>query len=609
DLLTGSETSEQAIEIRKSLTLVLSQYGFPLRKWASNDPTVVSYDKDSSNNQIEIRPTDRESKTLGLLWSAETDELRYALTNPRPNKITKRNILSEIAQIFDPLGLIGPITVKAKLIMQELWQLQVHWDESLPQDFHTRWINYRQELNDLVSLSIPRRVAGDLTQTIELHGFSDASEKAYGASVYLRTRTDTGSWQSHLLCAKSRVAPLKTISLPRLELCGALLLARLANKVKTALNIDNLRESYWTDSTITLAWIRNEPCRWKTFVANRVSELQQLTSSNHWRHVMSEDNPADLISRGTNLSSIKNCSLWWHGPSWLLRECNEWPSSEATPEIVPEARQTTTTHLVASEIPAIDEFDLISRYSSYCKLRRVTAYCLRFIVKLRSKIRTSSAEDNQKTGPITTIELSQAKRVLVGIVQRAHFARELESLIQNKSISLGGRLVRRTLAQEGIEWHLIPPYAPHFGELWEGGVKQVKTHLRRVIGEQRLTYEELYTILTQIEACLNSRPLHPLSSDPNDLTPLTPGHFLIGDSLMALPQPDMTTIKQNRLNRYQLIQQTVQHFWKRWHQEYLHELQQRHKWKLDSSGNIKIGSLVLIKEDNIPPMKWRLGRI
>lgn len=95
--------------------------------------------------------------------------------------------------------------------------------------------------------------------------------------------------------------------------------------------------------------------------------------------------------------------------------------------------------------------------------------------------------------------------------------------------------VQTSLAREGIEWHLIPPYAPHFGGLWERGVKSVKTHLKRVIGEQRLTYEELYTVLTKKEACLNSRPLHPLSSDPNDLTPLTPGHFLIGDSIMALP--------------------------------------------------------------------------
>ncbi|CAK9826422.1 hypothetical protein ANTRET_LOCUS4277 [Anthophora retusa] len=169
--------------------------------------------------------------------------------------------------------------------------------------------------------------------------------------------------------------------------------------------------------------------------------------------------------------------------------------------------------------------------------------------------------------------------------------------------------VQSSLAREGIEWHLIPPYAPHFGGLWERGVKSVKTHLKRVVGEQRLTYEELYTVLTKIEACLNSRPLHPLSSDPNDLTPLTPGHFLIGNAILALPQINLLNIQQNRLNRYQLIQQMMQHFWKRWQREYLHELQQRHKWKLQSSDTIKVGDLVIVKEDNLPPLKWRLGRV
>nr|XP_031836770.1 uncharacterized protein LOC116428796 [Nomia melanderi] len=166
--------------------------------------------------------------------------------------------------------------------------------------------------------------------------------------------------------------------------------------------------------------------------------------------------------------------------------------------------------------------------------------------------------------------------------------------------------IQRALAQEQIQWHLIPPYSPHFGGLWESAVKSAK---QRVIGEQHLTCEELYTFWTQVEACLNSRPLYPLSCDPNDLTPLTPGHFLIGDALTAPPQADLLHLNQNRLNHYQLIQYKAEHFWKRWHREYLYELQQRHKWQLDSPGNVKADALVIIREDNTPPLKWRLGRI
>ncbi|XP_076301772.1 uncharacterized protein LOC143219847, partial [Lasioglossum baleicum] len=163
--------------------------------------------------------------------------------------------------------------------------------------------------------------------------------------------------------------------------------------------------------------------------------------------------------------------------------------------------------------------------------------------------------------------------------------------------------------KERKEWHFIPPYAPHFGGLWERGIRSVKLHLKRVIGEQRLTFEEFSTILAQIEAVLNSRPLHPMSSDPSDLNPLTPGHFLIGDALTSFPQPDLTDLAQNRLNRYQLLQQMLQHFWKRWQQDYLHELQQRKKWKVGSPDVLRIGTVVLVKEENLPPMKWLLGRI
>ncbi|XP_076623121.1 uncharacterized protein LOC143342785 [Colletes latitarsis] len=165
------------------------------------------------------------------------------------------------------------------------------------------------------------------------------------------------------------------------------------------------------------------------------------------------------------------------------------------------------------------------------------------------------------------------------------------------------------LSKEQIEWRLIPPHAPYFGGLWESGVKSAKYHLKRVIGPQALTFEELYTVTTQIEACLNSRPLCLMSSDPSALTPLTPGHFLIGVALMALPEHDLTDTKQNRLTRCQLTQQLFQHFWKRWQKEYLHQLQQRTKWHSSPANRLTPSTMVLIKEDHLPPLSWSLGRI
>jgi len=164
------------------------------------------------------------------------------------------------------------------------------------------------------------------------------------------------------------------------------------------------------------------------------------------------------------------------------------------------------------------------------------------------------------------------------------------------------------LQQDNIDWHFIPQKGSHFGGLWEAGVKSMKYHLRRVLGNASLTYEEMSTTLCQVEACLNSRPLTPLSSSPADLEPLTPGHFLITAPLNQLPEEDLSEVKVNRLSRWQHLQQLHQHFWKRWSKEYLNQLQQRVKWRIPKR-NLQRNDLVILKEENTPPAKWVLGRV
>ncbi|XP_018360399.1 PREDICTED: uncharacterized protein LOC108759453 [Trachymyrmex cornetzi] len=164
-----------------------------------------------------------------------------------------------------------------------------------------------------------------------------------------------------------------------------------------------------------------------------------------------------------------------------------------------------------------------------------------------------------------------------------------------------------TIADLGISWHFIPSYSPHFGGLWEAGVKATKYHLKRVAGSALLTYEELCTFLTQVEALLNSRPLTPLSSDPHDLSPFTPAHFLIGRTFNSVADPDLSHLQQSRLSNWQRIQQLQQN-WKRWSKEYISELQQKIKWKTPFPA-LAVNTLVLLKEDHLPPAKWRLGRI
>jgi len=159
------------------------------------------------------------------------------------------------------------------------------------------------------------------------------------------------------------------------------------------------------------------------------------------------------------------------------------------------------------------------------------------------------------------------------------------------------------LATEGCEWNCIPPHAPHFGGLWEAAVKSMKYHLRRTLGSRVATYEELCTLLSEIEACLNSRTLCALSDDPSNLTYLSPGHFLIGEPITHLPAIDLTNVKTNRLSRWQTYQQQVQQFWQRWSADYLQSLQQCHRW-LKATPNLQPGDLVLMKEDNTIPLQW-----
>ncbi|XP_041980797.1 uncharacterized protein LOC121734329 [Aricia agestis] len=161
---------------------------------------------------------------------------------------------------------------------------------------------------------------------------------------------------------------------------------------------------------------------------------------------------------------------------------------------------------------------------------------------------------------------------------------------------------------EHIKFIFSPAHAPHFGGLWEAGVKSAKFHIRRVMGNTHLTFEELGTLFTQVEAILNSRPLCPLSSNPNDYRSLTPGHFLIGRSLLSLPSPSLNDKSTNHLQRYARLEQIRQHFWQRWQKEYVSELQQRCKWKTDCS-TLQEGDLVLLMEDNLPPLSWKLARV
>jgi len=325
DILTGVDKVENAVKLITQLNRLLNSGGFEPHKWRTNCKSVFNdltfIEKIEEPLSVAMETQNKNSvKTLGLDWHPEHDTFQFSVQSITSQTKTKREVLSAISKLYDPLGLISPILIRAKLIMQATWTAGLNWDEPLTGRLRQLWYEYINDLKDVNTIQIPRRViSSNSANRLHLHAFCDASLKAYGACVYLQIEDRDGTFGSSLLCSKSRVAPIKnkTITLPRLELCGAVALVRLLSNVKRALKI-KVDEMYaWSDSTIVLAWIAGNPSRQKPFVTNRVAEIQSSLPSDHWHHVRSENNPADFISRGTCIKNLQQCNLWWKGPSWL----------------------------------------------------------------------------------------------------------------------------------------------------------------------------------------------------------------------------------------------------------------------------------------------------
>nr|CAI5850142.1 unnamed protein product [Callosobruchus analis] len=314
DLFTGSDSKDELLCIQHEITKLLSDYGFHLREWLCNEPKLLNeFNIDSKIDVSVLNIEDEACKTLGVFWDAKNDQIKYIMINHGTKRefYTKGTVLSIISQLFDPLGLLGPIIINAKLIMQDIWKEQVGWDEELPKNINQKWIHFKKMISR-------KHAFFSVYIAVELHGFCDSSILAYGACIYIRCSLSSNQFYSQLLCAKSRVAPLKQVSLPRLELCGCILLANLAKKVKESLRINFNKHYFWTDSMIALAWINNNPTKWKTFIANRVN----------WHHVKSQENPADTLSRGTTVNALSHSDLWWFGPAWLQTNNQNWEISE-----------------------------------------------------------------------------------------------------------------------------------------------------------------------------------------------------------------------------------------------------------------------------------------
>ncbi|XP_058837137.1 uncharacterized protein LOC131693385 [Topomyia yanbarensis] len=810
--LFGFNKLDEASEAQVQLIHLLQAGGFHLHKWASNNPVLLERIPEKDRDElvsIDESGTSEVIKTLGLMWNPDLDVLQYiSLPVVSEKDVTKRQALSLVSRMFDPLGLVAPVIVVGKLLMKNIWKEEVKWDEELTGDLRKKFDYFLSALCGITRLRIPRHVIVTGAAAFELHGFGDASMEAYGACVYIRSIVSGQATVVRLLCAKSKIIPKTVLTIPRKELLAALLLHRLVRAVISALELSFRDITLWSDSQVVLAWLAKNPDHLEVFVRNRISEITATGMKFKWKYVHTLDNPADVVSRGQTADGLENNDLWWNGPLFLRNE--EYQVVDPEPlsdDDVPELRRST----IVSTTMKSEPLPIFQKFESFRKLQRILAFVLRFCWNAKEKVKKKRIIQRFPT----VFEMRHSLKVIVRVVQLQHFGKEaaiiesgeyckrfsmLNPFMDDGMIRVGGRLrhsnlpygvkhqwvlpkddvivkrlieavqrenlhigpsallaqlrrhfwilgarsavrkvtrncvrcfklkppcasqfmgdlplarcdkapaftkvgvdfagpmlikqtgrkvapvkgyvsvfvclvtkgihlelvedlsadafiaaLLRFVSRRGvpeqifsdngtnfigarndlielhrlfkdrttnlkleefcqsrqIEWKMIPPNAPHMGGIWEAGVKSMKAILKRNLNSCLLTMSEFSTLLCQIEAQLNSRPLYAASDDPSELEPLTPGHFMIDRPLVAIPEPTYDGIPVNRLSRWQYVQHLREEFWKRWSLEYLQEMQIRQKWDKRKE-NIKAGMVVIIRDDNLPPQHWKLGRV
>ncbi|XP_043990554.1 uncharacterized protein LOC122841353 [Gambusia affinis] len=329
-------TPQQARQLIDKMRALLAAGGFDMRQWASNRPEVIAHLSSEARSEgcelwLTAERADPQESTLGLRWHCPSDTLGYKYRQPVTSEPTLRNVYRVLASQYDPLGYIIPYTTRAKVLIQALWRHDQQWDEPITGELLSVWQNWEIELPHLQHVSMPRCyipvTASAEPSNVSLHVFCDASEKAYGSVAYLRMEDAEGHPHVSFVMARSRVAPRKQLSMPRLELSAALTGAQLAKLLHSELTLTMSHTVMWSDSTTVLSWIRSDSAQYKVFVGTRIAEIQEHTNTNDWRYVPSDQNPADDITRGKSLHQLAQPTRWNNGPAFLYESPSQWPEN------------------------------------------------------------------------------------------------------------------------------------------------------------------------------------------------------------------------------------------------------------------------------------------
>ncbi|XP_076246401.1 uncharacterized protein LOC143186603 [Calliopsis andreniformis] len=444
DYLASRRTSEEAKRLIRDAIRINSEADFEMHDWASNVVGLVSSIPEipRPGNEKGMRLCDRGGeRVLGLIWDTQNDKLEFNVGMARiPKKIlmgtikpTKREFLRIIMSVYDPLGFLSPFTLNAKILMQEVWRSGIGWDHQLRDDEQIGWLSWLKGLMNIKNCRVPRCYvpAGFHYGDTQIHVFCDASLKGYAAVAYLRVATESGT-RVALVMAKTRVAPLKPLSVPRLELQAALLGARLAKTVTEELKMDVNRRYLWSDSITVIRWIKSEPRIRQVFVAHRLGEIGELTLSSEWRWVPSRLNPADDATRWSS-EALDPAGRWFVGPEFLQLAESNWPTDRPIDEAEKIAidgmelrkAQVYVIHSAEYEIPLVAKF--LGWPGLLVVARRVRAAFNRWKGKAQAQI--------------TVETVSEAENYWYRVIQSDVFADELKALMTGKSVNKGSRIV------------------------------------------------------------------------------------------------------------------------------------------------------------------------
>lgn len=511
DYIDSIENEATAIKTIQDIIHIHKRGGFEIRNITSNNEAVLNCIPQETLGTTAVRfkieqPNEGE-RTLGLIWYPKEDLLSFDVSFKKipvdiitgDTRPSKRQMLKVLMSIFDIFGFLSPFTIKGKIMLQDVWRLQLDWDEKIPETIYEKWIEWLQLLKEINQLRIPRhyRTAARVNETehctsdpnahtsperpplpvscvsesvapneqitlcytnLQLHIFCDASTKAMSAVAYWRW-TVNDRYYVTFVASKCKVAPLKYMSIPRMELQAALLAVRLADTLCKELKHKPCKRYFWCDSSVVLHWIRNNTRNYTTFVAHRLGEIDELSKPNEWRYIPTKLNIADIATKETcDLSVLKN--EWFYGPAFLRDRDTEWPVDTQLPEMPHlDLEYTMTMQTYNKPLPAVPDPE---RFSSWLRLLNATCNVLTFINKCK-KLDTS----------FDGYTRAAAERWLIKYSQLQSFPGDIANLENKKEIDKKSRLLT------------LSPFLNEHGILCVGGrinaATDVPLHLKQPV--------------------------------------------------------------------------------------------------------------------------------